>query len=153
MRARNGGSLPVCAIRLSVASAAAFSNVCGPDAVHAASVSATPIATPQSRRWKPCGQSRLHLHSRLKKSVSAGVIFSSEAFCRISMQRAWPSSGAGPRAAAAGAATDAGAAATVTGGLAGAGAGVAATGTGIGAGNRSVRGRRYRHPVAVASAG
>jgi hypothetical protein len=34
-----------------------------------------------------------HLHSRLKKSVSAGVIFSSDAFCRISVQRVWRSSG------------------------------------------------------------
>ena len=36
-RARNAGSLPVCATRLSVASASAFSKVCGSDDEHAAS--------------------------------------------------------------------------------------------------------------------
>ncbi len=45
IRARNAGSLPVWAIRLSVASAAAFSNVCGPDDEQAASANAVPSAS------------------------------------------------------------------------------------------------------------
>jgi hypothetical protein len=44
------------------------------------------------------------LHSRLKKSVSADVIFSSDAFCRISVQRASRSSCVAARVGAAGAA-------------------------------------------------
>ena len=96
-RARNTGSLPVCATRLSVASASAFSKVCGSDEEHAAEQrrQAERRGTCPRRR-RPCRHAvepADHLHSRLKKSVSAAVIFSSEAFCRISVQRAWRSCG------------------------------------------------------------
>ena len=93
--ARNDGSLPVCATRLSVASAAAFSKVCGSfDGVQAAISAAAPER--DQGGGETAGERRddgVHLHSLLKKSVSSAVMRSSDAFCRISVQRAWRSAG------------------------------------------------------------
>ena len=92
-RVRKTGSLPVCATRLSVASAAAFSKVCGSDDEHAPSSDRHAEQERCGAAWRQAGRATArrecaHLHSRLKKSVSAAVIFSSDAFCRISVQRA-----------------------------------------------------------------
>ena len=80
----------------------------------------------------------VHLHSFLKYSVSAGVICSSEAFCRMSMQRDWLGTtvAVGARAAPTSAVRAAGAAADCRGRARRAGAGAASERLATGGGRR-----------------
>ena len=95
--ARNAGSVWVCATRPSVAFATASSN--GSSSLRLVACGGRRGAAGGQQnddRGEPCGEAgssgggdTLHLHSLFKNADSSAVNGSSEAFCRISLHRAW----------------------------------------------------------------